>query len=480
VREEIESMADQQPGDSTPAAGMPDPTRFAGSGELPTADVPGRWSGAAVVPETAPRRSLWSRMVDRINGADPDPDDDRTAVPAVDPWADQDTPAWADPYATTGSTTPLPETRLDVPAPPPTRLDVPAPPPTRLDAPSAAQAPAGTPEPARNSAPIPAPGTYPPPAAGAGLPPLLPPKLRAWGRRAAAKSQQAAADAPEKLRALGQQAAAKGQQVAAGAPDKIRQVTAGAPDKLRQVAGGAPDKLRQVAGGAPDKLRQVAGSAPERKRGFLRRRPAATTPAPAPIPIQRRPPWTPPPPPRPRRKRRLRRFAALMIIAAGLAYWFVPGVRQYPVTAALPDSFADLELRDNASGQRAAKRLADQLQETGTDGSAFAGIYADDRGKRVTVFGVTGLRLTPGADVKAQLDRLADAIDLKNVQSFDIGGFAGFGAQQECGTGRLDGTSVVACTWADHGSLATVLLTRRSLSESADLVTRLRATVLNP
>ncbi|MEU4626070.1 hypothetical protein AB0G04_39600 [Actinoplanes sp. NPDC023801] len=503
-------MADQQPGDTAPAAGMPDPTRFAGSGEPATADLPGRWSGAAAVPEASPRRSLWSRMADRINGTapGPDPEDDRTAVPAVDPWADQDTPVWQDAYSTPAATTPLPETRLDIPGPPPPRLDVPGSPPTRLDVPgqpltrldtpparldtpavpepAAAQRPAGTPDPMRGAPSIPAPGTYPPPAAGAGLPPLLPPKLRAWGRRAAARSQQAAADAPEKLRALGQQAAAKGQQVAAGAPDKLRQVTAGAPEKLRQVTGSAPDKLRQVTGSAPEKLRQVTGSAPEklrpaaagtpRKPGLFSRRPAAQ-----PAPVQRRPSAAPPwAPPKPRRKRRLRRFAALAVIGLALAYWFVPGVRQYPVTASLPSSFADLELRDNASGRRAAQRLAEQLQETGADGGAFAGIYADGRGKRVTVFGVTGLRLTPGADVRAQLDRLTDAIDLKNVQSFDIGGFAGLGAQQECGTGRLDGTSVVACTWADHGSLATVLLTRRSVTDSADLVARLRTKVLNP
>jgi hypothetical protein len=469
VREEIESMADQQPGDIAPAAGVPDPTRFAGSGEPATADLPGRWSGAAPVPEASPRRSLWSRMVDRINGAEPDPDDDRTAVPAVDPWADQDTPVWADPYITPAATTPLPETRLDIPGTPPTRLDTPGTPPTRLDAPAPAAAPvapAQAPEAARPV--IPAPGTYPPPAAGAGLPPLLPPKLRAWGRRAAAKGQQAAADAPEKLRALGQQAAARGQQVTADAPERLRALSQQAAAKGQQAAAGTSDKFRQVTAAAPRKL------------GFLSRRPA-TQPGPAPAPIQRRPPTAPSwAPAKPRRKRRLRRFAALMIIALALAYWFVPGVRQYPVTAVLPSSFADLELRDNAAGQRAAQRLADQLQEAGADGGAFAGVYADGRGKRVTVFGVTGLRLTPGADVQAQLDRLTDAIGLKNVQSFDIGGFGDFGAQQECGTGRLDGTSVVACTWADHGSLATVLLTRRSLSESADLVTQLRATVLNP
>ncbi|MBO3738244.1 hypothetical protein [Actinoplanes flavus] len=404
--EEIGEMADPQPGDETPAAGMPDPTRDAGSGENdpPTAALPGRWSGAAAVPETGPRRSRWSRMVDRLTGGEAEPEDDRTAVPAVDPWADQDTPVWADPW-----TTPVaPVAPVDLPA---TRLDAPVP------APSAPPTRAAAPKPA-----VPPPGTYPPPAAGTGLPALLPPKVRAWGRRTATKGQEAA-----------RRTAARGQ----------------------EAAGGAPEKLRSWG-------RKV--TTPDR------------------IPVQPRPPATPPPwaarpLPRPRRRRRLRRVVLLVVIGLALGYWLVPGARQYPVTAALPDSFADLKLRDTAAGQRAAQRLADELQSAGSGGDSFAGIYADGRGKRVTVFGVTGFRLTPGSDVEAQLARLSDSLRLRDVQPFDLGVF---GAYQLCGTGRLEDTAVVACAWADHGSLATVLLTRRSLEESAELVSSLRDTVLEP
>ncbi|BEL09443.1 hypothetical protein Q0Z83_076340 [Actinoplanes sichuanensis] len=460
-------MADQQPGDTTPAAGMPDPTRFAGSGEQATADVPGWWSGAAPVPETAPRRSLWSRMVDRINGDEPvDPDDDRTTIPAVDPWADQDTPVWPDAYTTPAA--PLPPTRIEQPAPRetpaprenPAPRETPAPRenpaptvnPTRLETPVAREDRAKTPGITPSS--LPAPGTYPPPAGGTGLPPLIPPKIRAWGRRAAARSQQAAAATPDRLRSLGQQATAKGQQVAADAPDRLRSLSRQAAAKGRQAAGG-PGRLRLLS-------RRPKPSGPPRIPVQPR------TPAPVATP------WTPP---RPRRRRRFRRLGLFLVVVLALAgaYWYVPGLRQYPVTAALPDSFSDLSLRDNAAGRRAAQRLADELQ--GADGSTFAGIYTDPRGKRVTVFGVTGLRLTPDTDVEAQLSRLADSLSLKNIESFDLGEF---GAHQRCGTGRLDDTSVVACTWADHGSLATVLLTRRSLTDSADLVARLRKAVLSP
>ncbi|GIE82616.1 hypothetical protein Aph02nite_85660 [Actinoplanes philippinensis] len=496
-------MADQQPGDTTPAAGMPDPTRFAGPGEPPTADVPGWWSGAAPVPEAVPRRSLWSRMVDRVNGAEPaDPADDRTAIPAVDPWADQDTPVWPDAYTTPAA--PLPPTRIENPAPPATRITGPAPShpapshpaPTGLTEPAPPR-PAATPASASAANPaatrienpaahgtaaapgttpssLPAPGTYPPPAGGTGLPPLIPPKIRAWGRRAAAA-------APDRLRSLGQQAAAKGQQVAAETPDRLRSLGQQAAAKSQQAAAMG-HQIAAKGQQAAVRGQQAAAGAPGRFRLLTRRR-APSGPPPR-IPVQPRPvPPRPVPPraplaiPRPRRRRRFRRLGLFLTVLLALAgaYWYVPGLRQYPVTAVLPESFSDLNLRDTEAGRRAAQRLADQLQ--GAEGNTFAGIYTDDRGKRVTVFGVTGLRLTPATDVDAQLSRLADTLKLKDVESFDLGEF---GAHQRCGTGRLDDTSVVACTWADHGSLATVLLTRRSLSESAILVAGLRKTVLAP
>jgi len=425
-------MVDQQPGDTAPAAGMPDPTRFAGSdeGEPPTAAVAGRWSGAAMVPTPAPRRSRWSRwssrILDRFTGSADSEHDDRTAVPAVDPWADQETPVWAEAYTT---------------SPPATRIET----PTAFGPPATFDRPTGAGSPARTG--IPAPGTYPPPSIGSGLPP----RLREWGERAAA-------EAPEKLRAWGQQAATKGQEVAANAPGRLR-------SWRRQAATILPRRQQTP---------QAAVRGPIQPH----------------IPLGRpRPPAAPPSadrpvPPRPRRRlRKSRRLVLLLVVLVGLVAGgpylqeHVPGLNQYPVTAVLPDSFADLTLRDTAAGEKAARQLAEQLQEAGADGEGFAGVYTDARGKRVTLFGVTGLRLTPASDLDGQLSRLSDSLGLKGVQTFDAGEF---GAHQQCGTGRLDGTAVVACGWADHGSLATVLLTRRSLDESADLVARLRDTVLEP
>ena len=158
------------------------------------------------------------------------------------------------------------------------------------------------------------------------------------------------------------------------------------------------------------------------------------------------------------------------------AYLAWPAAQQYPVSAALPQTVADLDLRDDSASRRAVERLSEQLSGTSLiQGDVFAGVYADGAGKRVTVVGTTGLRLTPQSDVEAEISHLTSEYAIKDVQSYDLGET---GLHERCGVGRSGDRAVVVCAWADHGSLATVLLTRRSVEESADLTGVLRSAVL--
>ncbi|MFC7532075.1 hypothetical protein [Actinoplanes sp. GCM10030250] len=471
-------MADQQPVDPTAAAGVPDQTRAENSAAGPdpsTLDLPFRWSGAAAVPATGPRRSMWERLRERVSGpraASAEPDNWAT-MPAVDPWADQETPLWLDTYAAD-------TTRLDV-APPPTRLDT----ATYHDQAAPHQAAP------HQAAPRPA---APHPAAKAADAAT---KAADAAEKAMGEALAAGAKVIEAAKAAAVIAAAKAaeQAMKAGQPAKIDAATANAQPTSLPAPIPAPGTYPPPSAGTglppsrPSKLRpwQRTTKTTDHPRIPIQPRPAPVRPAPArPAPARPAPPpWSPrPAPPRRGRFRRfMRRMTMLTVVAlvlccgGPLAYWQFPAAQQFPVTAVLPSSFADLDLRDTDAGRRAAERLAEQLQEAGSSGDAFAGIYTDKRGKRITLFGVTGWRLTPGSDVDAQLGRLADELKLKDIQSFDMGEF---GVHESCGTGRLDGTSVVACTWADHGSLATVLFTRRSLTESADLVAELRSQVLTP
>jgi hypothetical protein len=434
-------MADQQPGGNTPAAGLPDdskpvvdPTRLEPDGpEASTVDAPMRWSASAAVPPPGPKRAWWSRRRTAAapdgSALDPAPADvtQWAATPAVDPWAGQDTP-W-DPMPALPEV--LPPTQVDRPPIallPPTLMEPTAPPPRPVAAPLP---PAAAPGPVVSLPPTAPPGpvvTSLPPAAA---PPTAPPR-RGWRRQ------------------------------------KKKQPTA--------PANRVPVAPRPVA---PQPSARPLPPPAWRPPGPQAQRPLPPPPAwrPPPGPQAQRP--LPPPPRRRRWPRRLALFTLFSVacccgVPAAYAAW--PPARQYPVTAILPDSVADLKLRDDSASRRAVQRLTEQLNDRNTKADqVFAGVYADGNGKRVTIFGTTGLHLTPGADVDAELRHLTGQYDIRDVKPFDLGES---GVHERCGIGDASGTSVVVCAWADHGSLATVLLTRRSVDDSAELTGILRGAVL--
>jgi hypothetical protein len=409
-------MADQQPGDEPAAAGDPEGSAIEGAGA--TAPAPARWSGSAAVPPPAPKKSRRAARLGRPDDpapasapASPPREPDPTPVDPLN-WASM--PAvdpWADQEGSWDALTSAPE-----PPMPPTRVDRPA--ATRIDGPPV-PTPASPPpaNPPRQSVP---PQSVPPqslapqslPVAAARPAPPPPPSRGRWGR------------------------------------------------KPKQPVNRLPVQPR------PPTPPPAAPNSPG--RGLPPPPPWAERPAPRPLP-----------PPR-KRRRRGRRFGLFLLLGVlcccggPLAYYNVPAARQYPVTAVLPQSFLDLDRRDDDASKAAAARLA---QEAGEKAGSFAGVYGDGDGKRVTIFGVTGWRLDPGKDVRTELDRLSDDFDLNDVQSFPAGEA---GVYERCGVGRSNGKAVVVCAWADHGSLATVLLTRRSLDESAGLVEQLRGAVLTP
>jgi hypothetical protein len=230
----------------------------------------------------------------------------------------------------------------------------------------------------------------------------------------------------------------------------------------------------------PTRIEQPAPPAPV-DRPPVQPRPAVSYPPPPPR-YQKRALRPQPPPqqrplPPPRRRRRWPRRLAVtgllgVLCCCGIPGYFAwPAAQQYPVTAILPDAVSDLNLRDDADGRRAAQRLSDELSSA----DAFAGVYADGNGKRVTVFGTTGLRLTPKQDAEAQIRHLSADYEIQEVSAYDLGVT---GVHERCGVGRAERTTVVVCVWADHGSLATVLTTRRSVDDTAELTGVLRNAVL--
>lgn len=105
----------------------------------------------------------------------------------------------------------------------------------------------------------------------------------------------------------------------------------------------------------------------------------------------------------------------------------------------------------------------------------FAGVYSDRAGKRVTLFGTTGFRFSPESDLETEFAQLTDRYRLRDVVTIDTGTR---GEHLRCGVGKDGQATVAVCGWADHGSLATGIFTRRDVNDSAALLERLRGTVV--
>ncbi|MEK8109627.1 hypothetical protein NKG94_44465 [Micromonospora sp. M12] len=78
------------------------------------------------------------------------------------------------------------------------------------------------------------------------------------------------------------------------------------------------------------------------------------------------------------------------------AYYGFPISAQYPARAVLPDQVEDLSLRQDDRSVATARQLEGEMRtQHWLAEDAFAGVYSTTSGKRVTIFGGTGFRVTP-------------------------------------------------------------------------------------
>ena len=364
--------------------------------------------------------------------------EDWSATPAVDPWADQDTPWQAE--------LPFPE----------------AMPPTRIESADAADPDGGTPPPDPDGSPLPRPGwrhsgPRPGPRRPAGHPGSDPagarPNALLRPRRPSARPRD---DPPQPVAAT---------PAGSGSPRPLPR----RPHRRRPAARrgwAARTARRQAANRLPVQPRPTGRHRPGPRAG----RPGPPRPGPRRAPPRRKRRWP----------RRLFLFTLFSVVCCcGVpAYLAWPAAQQYPVSAALPQSVADLTCattapaggpstaRPSSCAAPAWSRVRSSPASTPT--ATASGSPSSAR---------PGCGSTPEADVEAEIARLTAEYDITDVESFDLGET---GAHERCGVGRADGKAVVVCAWADHGSLATVLLTRRSVADSAELAGVLRSAVLTP
>ncbi|MEU6023957.1 hypothetical protein [Micromonospora sp. NPDC047134] len=199
--------------------------------------------------------------------------------------------------------------------------------------------------------------------------------------------------------------------------------------------------------------------------------------------VKKAPPpgWQPPAGAAPKRKRRRWPWVLLLTLACCCgcpAYYGTPMVTQYPANAALPKQVADLRLREDPRNAQAARKLENQTRQAHLlADDVFAGVYTTSVGKRVTVFGGTGFRLTPSADADAEIERLTEEYSLGEAEVVDSGVR---GRHGRCAAGHSEGSGVVVCTSVDHGSITTAVFTNLSMDDSARLLGTLREQIITP
>ncbi|MFV2021639.1 hypothetical protein [Micromonospora sp. LOL_023] len=244
---------------------------------------------------------------------------------------------------------------------------------------------------------------------------------------------------------------------------------------------GPPTGRRQSATDPPP----YAGQPPPQVRsGRPTRSPLrAAGPTQHPVPPARPAPPGPPPAARRRRRRRWPWVTSLLTLltvaccCGAPAYYGKPLWDQYPASPALPGQFADLRLSDDGRSQETVARLEVEMRGAHLLAEdTFAAVYRDGNGKQVVLYGTTGFRISPGSDLTAEMTRIGTEYELGTMTAFETDTR---GSHLQCGTGQSEGTDMVVCVWADHGSLGTALFTRRSVEESAELTRRLRVDAID-
>ena len=188
-------------------------------------------------------------------------------------------------------------------------------------------------------------------------------------------------------------------------------------------------------------------------------------------------------PPRYRRRRRKWPWVMLLLAAlclgccGGAVAWAKPYWDQYPATAVPGATVPGLTKIEDSTAKRNADRLRKSIDSDHLDEADFTAVYqdVDNRQQRVTVFGATRFIVDPERDLDASLRKLTADLQLKDVREVDEGPFGG---HQRCGTGRLAEQAISVCAWADHGSIAVALFTRRTLEESGPMLHNIRGSLI--
>lgn len=206
-----------------------------------------------------------------------------------------------------------------------------------------------------------------------------------------------------------------------------------------------------------------------------------------------RPGFPPPPPmappasagPEPRRPRRKRRrwpsmflvMTLLMCTCCGIAIRTLkPYVEQWPASITAGAEVSGLTITEDETRTERAKTLLDDI-DAWYDQDSFTAIYVDTSSSNllVTAFGLTRFIRSTDTTVDNALATLSDDLSLTGLHTVDSGTLGG---EARCGSGTVESQSIIACSWADHGSLGVVMFTNREESDCVTVLARVRRAVI--
>jgi hypothetical protein len=193
-------------------------------------------------------------------------------------------------------------------------------------------------------------------------------------------------------------------------------------------------------------------------------------------------------PPAPPRKRRVGRIigiilgavALLALLCCGGAFIFGQDyINQANATLTTPDTVAGLKKSTVPDLQTIADQTAASLSSSASVDNVIAVFYDDPAAKNKIVMLVGGTKFM--WQPKSELDGAFQGSDkggrpITGVSDVDPGKQGG---TARCGTATASNIPIAVCAWADHGSLVMGFFFNRSITESADLLRKIRAEILH-
>jgi hypothetical protein len=143
-----------------------------------------------------------------------------------------------------------------------------------------------------------------------------------------------------------------------------------------------------------------------------------------------------------------------------------------------PDKVAGLNKSTQPDLQTLADEMAASLSSSAKLDKSIAVFYEDPaaRNKIVMLAGGTRFMWQPKKELDSAFKGAEQGgLPISGISDVDAGKMGG---TARCGTAKEENIAMSVCAWADHGSLVIGVFFNRPVAESADLLRRIRAEVL--